>query len=118
MTDAPQQSHAFLVGGGIASLAAAAFLIRDGGFPGEHIHILLDMLRVKVRYDRLAWKMRPLSLAHECLCQRGYDALADLTVQYGVFGGGSLVAGDLVVVVPEPAAAASLILLGVRRRRR
>jgi hypothetical protein len=43
---------------------------------GENIHILLDMLRLKVRYDRLAWKMRPLSLAHESLCQRGYDALA------------------------------------------
>ncbi|MGW3938503.1 oleate hydratase [Streptomyces sp. NBC_00024] len=43
MTDAPQQSHAFLVGGGIASLAAAAFLIRDGGFPGEHIHILEEL---------------------------------------------------------------------------
>ncbi|MGB7158195.1 MAG: autotransporter-associated beta strand repeat-containing protein, partial [Tepidisphaeraceae bacterium] len=32
----------------------------------------------------------------------GYDALSDLTIQYGVFGGGSLVAGDLVIVVPEP----------------
>lgn len=44
---------------------------------GEHIHILLDMLRVKVRYDREAWKMRPLALAHEALCQRGYDELAE-----------------------------------------
>jgi hypothetical protein len=43
---------------------------------GENIHILLDMLRLKVRYDRLAWRMRPLALAHEALCQRGYDALA------------------------------------------
>ncbi|MDC2959469.1 oleate hydratase [Streptomyces gilvifuscus] len=43
MTDAPQQSHAYLVGGGIATLAAAAFLIRDGGFPGEHIHILEEL---------------------------------------------------------------------------
>ncbi|WP_405884613.1 oleate hydratase [Streptomyces sp. NBC_01136] len=42
MTDA-QQSHAYLVGGGIASLAAAAFLIRDGGFPGKHIHILEEL---------------------------------------------------------------------------
>ena len=40
MTDALQQSRAYLVGGGIASLAAAAFLIRDGDFPGESIHIL------------------------------------------------------------------------------
>jgi hypothetical protein len=43
---------------------------------GENIHILLDMLRLKVRYDRIAWRMKPLALAHEALCQRGYDALA------------------------------------------
>ncbi|HSQ58312.1 MAG TPA: hypothetical protein VLM40_21505, partial [Gemmata sp.] len=43
---------------------------------GENIHILLDFLRVKVRYDRYAWRMRPLALAHEVLCKRGHDALA------------------------------------------
>ena len=31
---------AYLVGGGLASLAAAAFLVRDGGMPGERITIL------------------------------------------------------------------------------
>ncbi|MDP4076385.1 oleate hydratase [Acidovorax sp. A1169] len=31
---------AYFVGGGIASLAGAAFLIRDGGMPGDHISIL------------------------------------------------------------------------------
>ncbi len=31
---------AYLVGGGIGSLAAAAFLIRDGGMPGANISIL------------------------------------------------------------------------------
>jgi len=31
---------AYLIGGGIGSLAAAAFMIRDGGFPGENITIL------------------------------------------------------------------------------
>jgi oleate hydratase len=30
---------AYLVGGGIASLASAAYLIRDGGIPGENIHV-------------------------------------------------------------------------------
>jgi oleate hydratase len=30
----------YLVGGGIASLAAAAFLIRDGDIPGHNITIL------------------------------------------------------------------------------
>ncbi|MEU4090750.1 oleate hydratase [Streptomyces aureus] len=32
-------AKAYLVGGGIASLAAAAFLIRDGGFEGSDIHL-------------------------------------------------------------------------------
>ena len=31
---------AYLVGGGIGSLAAAAFMIRDGDVPGGHISIL------------------------------------------------------------------------------
>ncbi|MEV5845302.1 oleate hydratase [Streptomyces sp. NPDC051985] len=43
MTDTSQHSRAYLVGGGIASLAAAAFLIRDGGFPGDRIHILEEL---------------------------------------------------------------------------
>jgi oleate hydratase len=34
---------AYLVGGGIASLAAAAFLIRDGNFKGHHIIILEEL---------------------------------------------------------------------------
>ncbi|MDZ4854122.1 MAG: oleate hydratase [Nitrospirota bacterium] len=34
------KSKAYLVGGGIGSLAAAAFMIRDGNLPGEHISIL------------------------------------------------------------------------------
>src|ERR1700677_1605978 len=36
-TNAPA---AYLIGGGIASLSAAAFLIRDGNFKGRNIHIL------------------------------------------------------------------------------
>ncbi|MFD0279998.1 oleate hydratase [Kitasatospora sp. NPDC127111] len=40
MIDSGRASKAYLVGGGIASLAAAAFLIRDGEFPGENIHVL------------------------------------------------------------------------------
>ncbi|WP_367926028.1 oleate hydratase [uncultured Ruthenibacterium sp.] len=34
------EKQAWLVGGGLASLAAAAFLVRDGQMPGNHIHIL------------------------------------------------------------------------------
>jgi oleate hydratase len=36
----PQETNAYLVGGGIASLAAAALLIRDAHVPGPQIHIL------------------------------------------------------------------------------
>ena len=43
---------------------------------GENIHILLDFLRLKVAYDRYAWRLKPMVLAHEVLCRRGYDRLA------------------------------------------
>jgi len=36
----PSTRHATFIGGGIGSLAGAAFLIRDGGMPGDHITIL------------------------------------------------------------------------------
>ena len=36
-------SEAYLIGGGIGSLAAAAFMIRDGGMRGENILILEAM---------------------------------------------------------------------------
>lgn len=35
-----EKRHAYLLGGGIASLSAAAFLIRDAHMPGANIHIL------------------------------------------------------------------------------
>lgn len=43
---------------------------------GENLHILLDFLRLKVKYDRVAWRMRPFALAHEVLCRRGHYELA------------------------------------------
>ena len=33
--------HAYIVGSGLASLAAACFLVRDAQMPGDHIHILI-----------------------------------------------------------------------------
>ena len=36
----PKETHAYLVGGGIASLAAAAYLIHDAQVPAAQIHIL------------------------------------------------------------------------------
>jgi oleate hydratase len=35
-----EKTRAFLIGGGIGSLAAAAFMIRDGGLPGDRITVL------------------------------------------------------------------------------
>jgi oleate hydratase len=36
----PRSTHAYLVGGGIASLAAAALLINDANIPAAQVHIL------------------------------------------------------------------------------
>ena len=38
-----ENKSAYLVGSGLASLAAACFLVRDGQMPGSHIHILEAM---------------------------------------------------------------------------
>ena len=35
-----ENKHAYIVGSGLAALAAACFLVRDGQMPGENIHIL------------------------------------------------------------------------------
>ena len=39
----PMTSQAWLVGGGIASMTAAVFLIRDAGMPPQNIHILEEL---------------------------------------------------------------------------
>ena len=36
--------NAYIVGSGLAALAAACFLVRDGQMPGSHIHILEEFL--------------------------------------------------------------------------
>jgi len=42
---------------------------------GDTLHILLDFLRVKAEYDRIAWTLRPVSMAHRVLAVRGaHDA--------------------------------------------
>jgi hypothetical protein len=38
---------------------------------GECLHILLDYLRVKAEYDRIAWTLRPVNMAHRVLARRG-----------------------------------------------
>jgi hypothetical protein len=44
---------------------------------GDNLAVLIDFLRLKVQYDRLAWRMRPLALAHEVLCRKGHYAIAE-----------------------------------------
>ena len=41
--DGVDEKNAYIVGSGLASLAAACFLVRDGQMPGSHIHILESM---------------------------------------------------------------------------
>jgi len=44
---------------------------------GECLHILLDFLRVKAEYDRIAWTLRPVNMAHRVLARHGATAAAD-----------------------------------------
>jgi len=39
----PKDTQVWLVGGGVASMAAAVFMIRDAGVPPAHIHILEEL---------------------------------------------------------------------------
>lgn len=58
MTTQVNAPHAYLVGGGIASLAAATFLIRDAGFTGPNIHILEESTGVGGALDGSGDPMR------------------------------------------------------------
>jgi hypothetical protein len=44
---------------------------------GENLYVLLDFLRLKAKYERYAWRMRPLVLAHEALCRKGLPEVAE-----------------------------------------
>jgi hypothetical protein len=43
---------------------------------GDNLHRLFDFLRLKSRYDRAAWLLRPLNLVHEVLARRDGVAAA------------------------------------------
>jgi hypothetical protein len=45
---------------------------------GEMLYVLLDFLRLKASYDRVAWNLRPLVVAHEALVRRGLMSAAEL----------------------------------------
>jgi predicted heme/steroid binding protein len=43
---------------------------------GELLYMLLDFLRLRTRYDRVCWNLKPVVLAHEILVRRGEDIAA------------------------------------------
>ncbi|XZE52188.1 hypothetical protein SH139x_003871 [Planctomycetaceae bacterium SH139] len=45
---------------------------------GEMIYMFLDFLRLRVRYDRIAWNLRPVMWAHEILVRSGMEPAASL----------------------------------------
>ncbi len=44
---------------------------------GEMLFTLLDFLRLRNEYDRVAWHLRPVVVAHEILLRRGHDGAAE-----------------------------------------
>lgn len=45
---------------------------------GELLHALIDFLRLKNAYDRVAWNLKPVALAHRILVENGRPAAAAL----------------------------------------
>ncbi len=45
---------------------------------GDLLYTLLDFLRLRVQYDRIAWHLRPVVLAHEILVRRGRMNAAEM----------------------------------------
>ncbi|MGA4977732.1 oleate hydratase [Streptomyces cinereoruber] len=70
---ASKHSKVHLVGGGIASLAAAAFLVRDAGVPGENVRILeqrpaADGARAPTREGGHVTRYDPMFEDEHCVC--------------------------------------------------
>lgn len=45
---------------------------------GEMLYTLLDFLRLGASYDRVAWNLRPIVIAHDVLVRRGHAAAAEM----------------------------------------
>ena len=75
-----KNAHVWLVGGGIASMAAAAFLIRDTGMPGAHIHILEELGIAGGCLDGSASPTQPgyVTRGGRMLCEEVYQCLWNL----------------------------------------
>ena len=44
---------------------------------GECLHVLLDFLRIKAEYERIAWTLRPVNMAHRVLARRAVPEAAE-----------------------------------------
>ena len=45
---------------------------------GDLLYTLLDFLRLRVHYDRVAWHLKPVLAAHAVLVRRGRSAAAEI----------------------------------------
>jgi hypothetical protein len=45
---------------------------------GELLYTLLDFLRLRVHYDRVAWHLKPVLIAHSILVRRGRSGAAEI----------------------------------------
>ncbi len=45
---------------------------------GELLYTMLDFIRLRIEYDRVAWNLKPVVWAHEVLVRRGRNAAAQL----------------------------------------
>jgi hypothetical protein len=43
---------------------------------GELLYMLLDFLRLRTKYDRVCWNLKPVVIAHDILVRRGHDDAA------------------------------------------
>ncbi len=82
---------------------------------GENLYILLDFLRLKVSYERVAWRLKPFILVHEVLCRRGLDELAGKWREY-IHGKTQSIADDLLSKLAARETEHSLRVRTVRNR--
>ncbi|HWB09431.1 MAG TPA: hypothetical protein VG826_09415 [Pirellulales bacterium] len=45
---------------------------------GDLLHVLLDLLRLKMSYERVAWNIKPVVVVHDALARRGWPSAAEL----------------------------------------
>lgn len=71
-------AKAYLIGGGIASLAAAAFMIRDGNVPGQNIIILEALEKLGASLDGSGTPKTGYILRGGRMIERKYSCTFDL----------------------------------------